>query len=72
MRSPGQATSYLYGYSRLMELRARTELALGKRFEQRSYHDFILAQGWLPLALIESAVSDVYVKERLQQDPSAR
>jgi hypothetical protein len=66
LRTPGQATAYLYGYSRLMELRARTELALGDRFEQRSYHDFLLAQGWLPLALLESAVTEGYVKQHLK------
>jgi uncharacterized protein DUF885 len=30
---PGQAVSYLYGYSRLRELRLKAEIALGSRFE---------------------------------------
>ena len=30
-RAPGQAGSYFYGYTRLLELRAETELALGER-----------------------------------------
>jgi len=30
--SAGQATAYFYGYSRLLELRTQTEVALGKNF----------------------------------------
>lgn len=55
-RAPGQATSYLNGYLRMMELRAETELALGTRFNQRAFHDFILALGLLPPELIREAV----------------
>ena len=55
-RSPGQAVSYFYGYSRLRELRLKAELALGPRFEQRKFHDFVMAQGLLPPRLLERAV----------------
>ena len=55
-RAPGQAVSYLYGYSRLRELRMKAEIALGDRFEQREFHDLIIAQGLLPPALLERAV----------------
>jgi uncharacterized protein (DUF885 family) len=54
--SPGQAVSYLYGYSRLRELRLKAEIALGERFNQREFHDLIIAQGLLPPALLERAV----------------
>ena len=47
-RWPGQANSYFYGYTRLLELRKETEKALGKKFDQKRFHDFILAQGLLP------------------------
>jgi hypothetical protein len=47
-RSPGQATAYFYGYTRLLRLRSEVELATGARFDRRRYHDFILAQGLLP------------------------
>jgi hypothetical protein len=53
---PGQATSYFYGYSRLEALRTRTELTMGNRFNQKAYHDFIIAQGLLPLDLLEQVV----------------
>jgi uncharacterized protein (DUF885 family) len=47
IRSPGQATSYFYGYTRLCELRADTEKALGAHFDVQRFHDFILGQGLL-------------------------
>ncbi|HEY3492712.1 MAG TPA: DUF885 domain-containing protein, partial [Solirubrobacterales bacterium] len=50
-RSPGQATSYFCGYTRLMELRTDAERALGPKFDRQKYHDFILAQGLLPPSL---------------------
>jgi uncharacterized protein (DUF885 family) len=70
---PGQAPSYYYGYRRLMEIRARAELALGDRFDRRSYHDFILDQGLLPPDLLEKAVMEEYVPSRsaVGADPHA-
>jgi Bacterial protein of unknown function (DUF885) len=55
-RAPGQATSYYYGFTRLMELRHDVENQLGKRFDQRRFHDFVLAQGLLPPNLVRRAV----------------
>ena len=46
-------------------LRARTEIALGSKFEAQSYHDFLLAQGLLPPDLLEKAVRANYVAPRL-------
>ncbi len=63
--APGQATAYFYGFSKLQSLRARTEIALGKKFDALSFHDFILAQGLLPPELLETAVMQDYVKPRL-------
>jgi uncharacterized protein (DUF885 family) len=60
-RSPGQATSYFYGYSRLLELRRDAEARMGARFDQQKYHDFILAQGLLPPDLLRDAVMDGFV-----------
>ena len=59
--SPGQATSYFCGYSRLMELRADVERIQADEFDQRAFHDFILAQGVLPPALIRKAVMEEFV-----------
>jgi hypothetical protein len=64
--APGQATSYFFGYSKLEALRTRVELALGPRFAPQSYHDFIVAQGFLPPRRLEQAVMNDYVKSRQQ------
>jgi uncharacterized protein (DUF885 family) len=61
-RAPGQATSYFYGYTRLMQLRVETELKLGPKFDRQTYHDFILAQGLLPPKLLREAVLEEFVK----------
>jgi hypothetical protein len=61
--APGQATSYFCGYSRLMELRAETERLLGPKFDRQKYHDFILAQGVLPLSLLKKAVLEEFVPQ---------
>ena len=60
-RSPGQANSYFYGYTRLLDLRRETEKALGKKFDQKKFHDFILAQGLLPPDLMRKAVIEEFV-----------
>jgi uncharacterized protein (DUF885 family) len=57
-RSPGQATSYFYGYTKLVSLRQAAERALGPRFDQLAFHDTILAQGLLPPDLLRKAVLD--------------
>lgn len=58
---PGQATSYFYGYSRLQALRTRAELAMGDKFNQKAYHDFIISQGLLPLDALEQTVMTDFV-----------
>jgi hypothetical protein len=60
-RAPGQANSYFYGYTRLLDLRRETEAALGTGFNQKRFHDFILAQGLLPPDLMRKAVLEEFV-----------
>jgi uncharacterized protein (DUF885 family) len=60
-RSPGQANSYFYGYTRLIELREDAEKALGGKFNQKAFHDFLLAQGLLPPDLMRKAVMEDFV-----------
>ena len=66
-RAPGQATSYFYGYQRLLELRARTEITLGSRFNRQRFHDFVLAQGLLTPDLLAKAVQDEFVPAERQE-----
>lgn len=60
-RAPGQANSYFYGYTKLLALRKDSEKALGPKFNQKSFHDFILAQGLLPPDLLREAVMKDFV-----------
>jgi hypothetical protein len=60
-RIPGQATAYYYGYSKMQALRAQTELRLRDDFDQREFHDFLLAQGMLPPDILKEAVMNEFV-----------
>jgi hypothetical protein len=60
-RGPGQANSYFYGYTRLLQLRQEVEGKLGSRFDQKKFHDFILLQGLLPPDLLRQAVLQEFV-----------
>ena len=60
-RAPGQANSYFYGYTKLIALRKEAETALGPKFNQKKYHDFILAQGLLPPDLMRKSVMEQFV-----------
>ena len=60
-RSPGQANSYFYGYTRLLSLRQEVEAALGAKFQPRKFHDFILSQGLLPPDLMRTTVLEEFV-----------
>ena len=60
-RAPGQATSYFYGYQRLMETRQAAQLALRKDFDRMAFNDFVLAQGLLPPPLLRKAVLEEFV-----------
>jgi uncharacterized protein (DUF885 family) len=65
-RMPGQANSYFYGYTKLIALREDTEKALGPKFNQKKFHDFILAQGLLPPDLMRKAVMEDFVPGQKQ------
>jgi uncharacterized protein (DUF885 family) len=40
---------------------------LGKSFDRKSYHDFILSQGLLPPSLLRDAVMTGYVAPRMKK-----
>lgn len=61
-RMPGQATSYFYGYTRLLELRRDVEAKLKDRFDARRFHDFVLAQGLVPPDVMREVVMSEFVK----------
>ena len=60
-RIPGQATAYYYGYNKMQSLRTQTELVLRDKFDQRAFHDFVLAQGLLPPDILKDSVMNEFV-----------
>lgn len=61
VRMPGQAGSYFYGYTRILELRMQTELALGAKFDRLAFNNFLLDQGLLPPDQLAKAVNESFI-----------
>jgi uncharacterized protein (DUF885 family) len=61
---PGQALAYKLGELKIWELRHRAESALGNAFDLRQFHDALLGNGELPLAMLD-AVIDRYIDAAL-------
>jgi uncharacterized protein (DUF885 family) len=59
---PGQATSYMIGQLRILELRDRARQALGSRFDIRDFHGVVIENGALPLDMLSELV-DRYIAE---------
>ncbi len=55
---PGQACSYKVGHLKMVELRERARAQLGDRFDIRAFHDLVLGNGAIPLAVLEATVDD--------------
>jgi len=53
---PGQATAYKTGQLAILDARARAEAALGERFDLREFHELVLMNGAMPLALLQEQV----------------
>jgi len=50
---PGQALAYKIGQLKMLELRRKTEQALGDDFDVRAFHDALLGGGALPMEILE-------------------
>jgi uncharacterized protein (DUF885 family) len=58
--TPGQATAYKMGEIKIWELRRKAEAALGTAFNLGAFHDIIIADGSMPLSIVERRV-DAYI-----------
>ncbi len=55
---PGQASGYMIGMLKILELRQRAMDALGDQFDLKEFHNVILGQGSMPLEILERVVDD--------------
>ncbi|MEM9938056.1 MAG: DUF885 domain-containing protein [Pseudomonadota bacterium] len=53
---PGQATAYKIGMNKILELRAQARETLGDAFDIRDFHDVVLKDGPVPLAILEENI----------------
>ena len=64
MAIPGQALAYKIGQIKISELRARAEKALGPKFDVRKFHTAVLADGALPLDVLEAKIDRWIASQR--------
>ena len=55
---PGQATAYMIGKLKIMELREWANKELGDQFDIRAFHTVVLKDGPVPLNILEQKVKD--------------
>lgn len=55
---PGQALSYKIGEIKIRELRKKAETELNEKFDIRDFHEVILEQGTVTLAILETRVNN--------------
>lgn len=62
---PGQALAYKMGELKIRELRGRAEEALRSDFDVRHFHDAVLANGSVPLDILEELISSWIEEQKL-------
>lgn len=63
---PGQALGYKLGEIKIRELRTKAEQALGPKFDLRAFHDAVLAQGAVPLTVLDSQMDAWIVAQKVR------
>jgi len=53
---PGQATAYMIGKLKILELRQQAAGSLGDDFDIRAFHDEVLKDGPVPLSILETKI----------------
>jgi prolyl oligopeptidase len=70
--SPGQALAYKIGQRKFLELRERAARELGARFDLRAFHDAALADGSLPLDVLEARIDSWITRQKASAASSGR
>ena len=61
---PGQATAYKIGMLKIQSLKTHAQSELGENFDIREFHDVILANGSVPLSILEELVNEYITKKK--------
>jgi uncharacterized protein (DUF885 family) len=56
--NPGQACAYMIGRQAINRIRQQTQTTLGARFDLKAFHDTMLANGAVPLSVLERVLAD--------------
>jgi len=61
---PGQATAYMIGMLKILELRQRSMDQLGDQFDLKEFHRVVISNGAMPMAILEKVI-DNYIGAKL-------
>ena len=59
---PGQACAYKIGMLKIVELRSKAQTELGDKFKLTDFHDVVLKNGSMPIAILQRVVEQ-YISE---------
>lgn len=63
---PGQALSYKMGMTEMLRLRSQAQEELGDQFDIRDFHDVVLANGAVPMSVLNVLVENYIAAERAE------
>ena len=61
---PGQATAYMIGKMKILELREKARAGLGEDFDIRQFHDAVLKDGAVPLSVLERKIDEMIAQAK--------
>jgi uncharacterized protein (DUF885 family) len=64
---PSQALGYKIGQLKLLDLRAKSQQALGDRFTLSAFHDQVIDSGALPLDTLEERIDSWIAQQKTQK-----
>jgi uncharacterized protein (DUF885 family) len=67
---PGQALAYKVGEIKIREMRQKAEAALKADFDVRAFHDMVLSNGSVTLAVLEKMTDRFIAQQLAKQHPA--